>query len=609
MTQEKPPSDSEQPQQEILQRQTQAMERLADQFAPTTVEEEERRAARLARAFGRVGTRMALLIGLFVGGFEAFQWLYESWEMRSAAQDYAAVGSEIFYKENNPQVAESLLADAVSLNPNNSRYRFLQAYIDGMGSVRTLLNLDRPHTKAELDEAHEALGNALFLERQSPDKPESQILRGQIYAALSDFERARDSLTDAINKGNALRTQERGWLSASLYASSNFIGDLVGISGLGQTVATTLNLDGDEEDLDSHLSFAYVRLALVEKEIGTSETAKAHLEKALEYDPSSKWAYLWFGVFQSEQRNWEQARDYYDRALALDPRFDLAYYNKGWTYLHARPKDYVTAGRMFQKAIDIKPDYKEAFYGLGMVYGYQNKYQVAHRYLSKAVTIDDKYLTGWKWRAIVNDELGDTDAALADFSTAITLNPSNDDLYVRRARVLTKRKEYEAALQDLLLAKDFNASNYRIPYYTGQVYVELAQFDSAVSALTEALELRKEYSEAYVARAGAYLGLGSVSEARKDYDLAVQFASYRPERMLNKRAGFFLSQGDFELAIEDYQLAREKNPRFAPAWLGESRAAIKIGDNPTALYAVTEYLKLKPQSEEAESIRKELAGE
>jgi len=104
MTQEKPPSDSEQPQQEILQRQTQAMERLADQFAPTTVEEEERRVARLARAFGRVGTRMALLIGLFVGGFEAFQRLYESWEMRSAAQDYAAVGSEIFYKENNPQI-------------------------------------------------------------------------------------------------------------------------------------------------------------------------------------------------------------------------------------------------------------------------------------------------------------------------------------------------------------------------------------------------------------------------------------------------------------------------------------------------------------------------
>ena len=123
MAQENSPSGSE-PQQEIFRRQAQAIERLADQFAPTT-EEEEKRAARLARAFGRVGTRVALLIGLLVGGFEAFQWLYESWEMRSTAQDYAAVGSEIFYKENNPQVAKSLLADAVLLNPNNSRYRFL----------------------------------------------------------------------------------------------------------------------------------------------------------------------------------------------------------------------------------------------------------------------------------------------------------------------------------------------------------------------------------------------------------------------------------------------------------------------------------------------------
>ena len=102
---------------EVFARQAQAVERLADYFVPA---EERKRFARLVRAVSWIGARLFIVVGLLVGGSEAVQWLYQTWEIRNTAKDYAEVGSEIFYKENNPQVAKSLLQiNAIILQPNN----------------------------------------------------------------------------------------------------------------------------------------------------------------------------------------------------------------------------------------------------------------------------------------------------------------------------------------------------------------------------------------------------------------------------------------------------------------------------------------------------------
>ena len=65
-------------------------------------------------------------------------------------------------------------------------------------------------------------------------------------------------------------------------------------------------------------------------------------------------------------------------------RFDLAYYNIGWINLKTKPKNYKNAENNFRKAISLNPNYKEAYY-VGMVYGYQNQYNVSESYLRKAV--------------------------------------------------------------------------------------------------------------------------------------------------------------------------------------------------------------------------------
>ncbi len=74
----------------------------------------------------------------------------------------------------------------------------MDAYIDGMAAVRDLFNLDRPYNAAELNAAHEALAKSVLLENQQPESAEPYILRGQIYAALKDHDRARKTLLKAV---------------------------------------------------------------------------------------------------------------------------------------------------------------------------------------------------------------------------------------------------------------------------------------------------------------------------------------------------------------------------------------------------------------------------
>ena len=110
-----------------------------------------------------------------------------------------------------------------------------------MSEVRRLFNLDRPYTAEELDAAYRAIAKSILLEQQEPDKPEAYILRGQIYAALKERERAIVSLERAI-------------------------------------ALAPLN------------DFAVMRLGVVEYGAGQTDKALDLFDEALALNPNSKWA-------------------------------------------------------------------------------------------------------------------------------------------------------------------------------------------------------------------------------------------------------------------------------------------------------------------------------
>jgi tetratricopeptide (TPR) repeat protein len=75
----------------------------------------------------------------------------------------------------------------------------------------------------------------------------------------------------------------------------------------------------------------------------------------------------------------------------------------------------------FTKAIDLKPDAAEAFYGRGMVHQRQNALADALADYDKAIELDPAYIDALFKRSAVYRLKGDFDRAAADFDRAIQI--------------------------------------------------------------------------------------------------------------------------------------------------------------------------------------------
>lgn len=539
---------------QLIALQTKAIKRLEEHFAPDSLEEiEERRFDRLRALAVRTASIIALAISGILGAWEFGMFIKESWDIRETASNYAEVGVKLYYEENNINVAKEFLEKAIELSPDNAEFLYLDAYIDGMSEVRRLFNLDRPYTADELDSAYRAVAKSILLEQQDPGKAEAFILRGQIYAALKENERAINSLQKAV-------------------------------------------------EIDPSNDFAVMRLGVVEYGKGSPEKAIQRFDDALKLNPSSKWAYLWKGIVFSDTKQLVAARQSLRKALEIDPRFDLALYNLGWIELKEKEKNYQNAEEFFRKALAVNPSYKEALYGLGMVYGYQNQYEVARGYLSKALELDPGFLTAWKWRGIVNYELKDFDGAVSDFTEGLTLDPSNADLFVRRARVSILKEKYTEALNDLLLAKKFNAKNPRTYLYLGQIYKSLSQFDPAIASLSEALALNPKYADAHALMAAIYGEIGDTDKAVESYRNALRSTNYRPERFVIPMARLLRDMGQDGEAFEALSGLADKGIQSSDLWFELFYSSVALGRANNAKQALTEYIKLAPASEQIKAM-------
>ena len=127
----------------VIAQQNDLLQKLHATFG---AEEEEERQRRLVKLFLRGASLIALAISGLIGSWELGAYLKESWEIDQLAKGYAKVGVELYYEENNADVARKFLGKALELAPDDADYLYMDAYIDGMAAVRGLFNLDRPYT-------------------------------------------------------------------------------------------------------------------------------------------------------------------------------------------------------------------------------------------------------------------------------------------------------------------------------------------------------------------------------------------------------------------------------------------------------------------------------
>src|SRR5262249_57776217 len=71
------------------------------------------------------------------------------------------------------------------------------------------------------------------------------------------------------------------------------------------------------------------------------------------------------GVALSREGKYDDSVASFNKALALNPKCQDCFYNIGFAY--AQKKDYAQAEENYKKAIEVKPDYAEAYNGLANI--------------------------------------------------------------------------------------------------------------------------------------------------------------------------------------------------------------------------------------------------
>ncbi len=600
--------------------QTASLERLGERIEQQA--EEEARERRFWMSWiprfvaGREALWRAWLMGaavrvvaflIAVGGVWGFLgWYVDHLNMTGMADTYCRTAVRIFQEDENADVALSLLEQAVALNGNDFEIQFQQALIGGLASVRDLFNLDRPYNKEELDRAHQALAQAHILQMTKPNRAEPHVLSAQIRTALKQYDRAQADMERAISLApeDAFVRLRHGVL-----IMERLLGSGLYKKGSPEHAAQA---DAAERELDHALE-------LCRTETGEPGPVLRAARRVLRpfmslgatggHQGMEKMVLLWKGVLAAEHRgDFAKARAYYTEALEKSPGFSLALTSRGMAWLHDKAMNLGEARTDFLNTLATDPNFTEAYYGLGMVYGYQNRYDTARYYLDKGLSIDGDSLRLWKLHGLVSAEMKDYETALEDYNKAFQLDPVNPDLYLRKARVLQELGKNDEAISSLNFAAELLPESPRVRYVYGIVYQGAGDMERAMREFEKALEKAPGYDDCLKAKAEILESQNRMDEALLSLQSAVEKCRQQPERFLLPLGRLKWKMGRLEDALADISRARQCYPYDAGAWFDEALLLRELGRNGEALAAAEKALDLKPDHAGARLLCSELKG-
>lgn len=367
------------------------------------------------------------ILSVFIGFAALWSWIYDQHSKAVEAGIYYNTSVKMDQEENDLANAlhyarlayEKLpvMNGFLPSTPKSEDVRHQLAYLEGMSSLRTILNLDRALTKAEMELAKRALGDADVLQQVEPDSFRPYLLKAQIYVATHRYDLALTNIT----------------MASTAYKQRS---------------------KGRSAETNPMLS---VRRAMIEmyRPGGNLETATNILAEA---GTNNKWAHLWWGIYYKDfvthtDHSLDLAERSFKEALKLDDQFDLAWVNLG--LVAQVRKNYPAAKRLYREALERTPRMKEALMEMGFIYGQLDHYRTAIAYLDDALDEDPSYRSAYERRAMVYESLGKTEkstrhyeASERDWTSAIHLSPNNPFAYARRARLYRLWSELDPSRRD-----------------------------------------------------------------------------------------------------------------------------------------------------------------
>ncbi|MDZ8091586.1 MAG: tetratricopeptide repeat protein [Nostoc sp. DedQUE05] len=290
--------------------------------------------------------------------------------------------------------------------------------------------------------------------------------------------------------------------------------------------------------------------------------AEAAITKAISLSPRAVF-YDNRGVLYYEQKKWDLAAADFNKAIDINPQFTQAYSNRGGLYYELKKWELAVAD--FNKAIAINPQYAQTYYNRGYFYYKLEKWNLAVADYNKAIDINPQYAQAYYNRGVLYQDQKKWDLAIADYNKAININSQYADAYINRGLLYYEHKKLELALADYNKAIAINPQYAQAYSNRGAIYYEQKKLELALADYNKAIDISPHFAETYYNRGTLYKEQKKWDLALNDFNKAITINPQDAKAHYN-RGNFYKEQKKWNLAVADYNKAIEVNPHFFEAY-------------------------------------------
>ncbi len=223
----------------------------------------------------------------------------------------------------------------------------------------------------------------------------------------------------------------------------------------------------------------------------------ASLSEIVRRNPTDVNALNMRGTAFAKSRQYHRALADFNAAIDLDPQYYQAYANRA--LVHISMKNYDQAAADYERALRLSPDYVAAYLGRGRLHKHNRNFARALADFRKAIQLDPSNAMAYYQRGLTYQLMGRHVNALRDFDVAIGLRPNKPQPYFARGQSRFALQQYETAYDDFYVAAKRGkgrAADARAWTYRGLSAERFGDPKKAARAYRRALQVDPRYKPA-----------------------------------------------------------------------------------------------------------------
>lgn len=271
------------------------------------------------------------------------------------------------------------------------------------------------------------------------------------------------------------------------------------------------------------------------------------------------------------------------------------YYKTGQEFVASG--NYKDAIDQFTKAIDVQPDFSDAYLARAAAYEKLDLLKEASDDYDRASTFESNNTDVFYQAARLSYLLGDYQKAIEKADASILLKKTNPDGYVIKAKSLMDLGRYEEALEtcNSSLTLKETAENF---YLRGQINVKLGRFGPAEDDFLKTVGKDPRHVNANIALAELRLESDKIEFALSHVNRAIELDPNNREAYL-VRSKIYIKQMDYPKAIDDISKNIRLNPDDEEMYYIRGCYYQEFTQHTNAINDFTKVLLINPRNAEA----------